>query len=146
MIGLDTTVLLEFEIAEAPRHRQTRLGLHRLLDEPGTRYALAPQVLQEFLHIATDPRRFDEPLSMTLALDRTAFWWNASEVTRLFSGEASTALALRWIKDFRLGRKRILDTWLAAIYHTSGVTSLATSNPDDFRVFGCFDFVDLAAT
>jgi hypothetical protein len=42
---------------------------------------------------------------------------------------------LRWMRQFNLGRKRILDTHLAAILHTNGVHRLLTSNPADFAIF-----------
>jgi hypothetical protein len=53
---------------------------------------------------------------------------------------------LAWIatslsSQFSLGRKRILDTHLAAILHTCGVRRLLTSNPADFSVFGVLETV-----
>ena len=45
-----------------------------------------------------------------------------------------------WQEKYRLGRKRLHDTMLAAVLHTAGVTSLLTLNPSDFRIFGCFEF------
>lgn len=144
MIGLDTTILLEFEIAESPRNHELRRGVVKLLRKKGVRLALTPQVLEEFLHVATDKNRFEKPLSMATALDRCSAWWNASEVFQLFPSMASTTLALRWMREFRLGRKRILDTTLAAIYHTEGVKQVATANANDFHVFDCFQIIDPA--
>lgn len=48
---------------------------------------------------------------------------------------------LRWMRHFNLGRKRILDTHLAAVLHTAGVRRLLTSNPADFAVFGVLETV-----
>ncbi|MFN0066337.1 MAG: hypothetical protein ACKVYV_01755 [Limisphaerales bacterium] len=48
---------------------------------------------------------------------------------------------LRWLRQHHLGRKRILDTQLAATLHRRGVRRLITSNPDDFRVFGVFELL-----
>lgn len=45
------------------------------------------------------------------------------------------------MKKFDLGRKRILDTHLAAILYTNGVRRLLTSNPSDFTVFGALETV-----
>jgi hypothetical protein len=45
------------------------------------------------------------------------------------------------MKQFNLGRKRILDTHLAAILYTNGVSRLLTSNPSDFAVFGVLETV-----
>ena len=48
---------------------------------------------------------------------------------------------IRWMRQFNLGRKRILDTHLAAILYTSGVRRLLTSNPSDFKVFTVLETV-----
>jgi predicted nucleic acid-binding protein len=44
----------------------------------------------------------------------------------------------------QLGRKRVLDTMLAATYRSAGITSLLTLNGDDFTVFGEFSCVGVA--
>jgi len=49
--------------------------------------------------------------------------------------------ALRWMRQFNLGRKRILDTHLAAVLHGAGVRRLLTANPADFAVFGALETV-----
>jgi hypothetical protein len=43
-----------------------------------------------------------------------------------------------WLAQFSLGRKRLLDTLLAATYGQAGIRSLLTTNPPDFQVFGVF--------
>ena len=48
---------------------------------------------------------------------------------------ASLDQTLKWMRQYNLGRKRILDTHLAAVLHTNGVTRLLTSDPRDFAVF-----------
>jgi len=45
-------------------------------------------------------------------------------------------LFLDWMQRHQLGRKRILDTQLAAILWTAGVRRLLTANPADFHLFG----------
>jgi predicted nucleic acid-binding protein len=106
--------------------------------ERGDTFALTSQVLLEFVHVVTDVRRFDSPLSMGQALERAEFWWKASDVVQLFPTEQSTVLFLEWMRRYKLGRKRILDTMLAAIFHSSGIHSVYSTNTDDFSVFGCF--------
>ena len=140
MIGLDTTVLIAHELNEAPLHRQVRNNMALLCRERGTRFGLSPQVLQEFLHVATDPRRFQQPLTMDQALSRANFWWDASEVVHCHINDKSWQVAISWIEKYSLGRKRILDTTLAATYHDCGIQSMATANPADFAVFGVFQF------
>lgn len=135
--GLDTTFLVEAEVQEHPAHRQARRLLDRLLDS-GRPLGLAPQVLAEFVHIVTDARRFQRPLSMPEAVARAELWWGAREIQPILPTRDSSLLFLRWMAEHRLGRKRLLDTQLAATYHCAGIDTLVTSNGRDFGVFGCF--------
>jgi len=48
---------------------------------------------------------------------------------------------LSWLQQFALGRKRLLDTLLAATDLRAGIRSLVTTNPADFAVFGAFSFI-----
>ncbi len=144
MIGLDTTVLVAYEIREAPGHAAVRHHLQAASRAGTGHYALAPQVLQEFLHVVTDPRRFEIPLDFPGALARARHWWESAEVVPCHPADAAMAQTLAWLDEFRLGRKRTLDTALAATYHAAGVSTLATANPGDFTVFGVFTFAPWA--
>jgi predicted nucleic acid-binding protein len=42
------------------------------------------------------------------------------------------------VTQFSLGRKRLLDTLLAATFHQAGIHSILTTNAADFAVFGVF--------
>jgi predicted nucleic acid-binding protein len=95
-------------------------------------------VLAEFIHIVTDPRRFAQPLDMTAAWQLAEAWWTAREVVRVFPDDSATRLFLAWLERYSLGRKRLLDTLLAATYRQAGILSLLTTNQADFVVFGVF--------
>lgn len=58
MIGADTTFLVELEILEQPSYTFAHALLQREVLAARVPLALAPQVLAEFVHVATDPRRF----------------------------------------------------------------------------------------
>ena len=62
-------------------------------------------------------------------------------VSLLEPSQASMDQTLRWLRQFNLGRKRILDTQLAAVLHSNGVCRLLTSNPADFAVFTVLETV-----
>lgn len=138
--GLDTSFLVQCELAEHPVHRRA-LDLLTQLVTVQERLALAPQVVSEFVHIVTDPGRFAHPLGMPEAVARAERWWNGQTTWQVFPNEASTLLFLDWMQQHRLGRKRLLDTQLAATYRCAGVRALVTSNPNDFEIFGCFEIV-----
>jgi len=135
--GLDTGFLVAAEIMEHEHHSAARNTLADLVSS-GDSIAVAPQVLAEFIHIVTDPRRFAKPLDMTAALRLANQWWTAREIVHVIPDEAATELFLTWLEEFSLGRKRLLDTLLAATYRQVGIQSVLTTNQADFQVFGVF--------
>ncbi len=143
MIGLDTTFLIQLEIVEVAEHQRAVDLLEREILSPGVMAGIAPLVIAEFLHIATDAKRFQRPLSMELAIERARFWWNAKEVSRIYPTADSVNLSLNWMLRYRLGRKRVLDTQLAATYVTAGITSIITSNEREFAIYPGLTVVSL---
>jgi predicted nucleic acid-binding protein len=138
--GIDTDFLVAAEIRDHPFHRAADELLQSLL-KGGHDLAIAPQTLAEFIHIVTDARRMPQPLSMAEAIGRAEFWWEATEVVRVFPDGQAVADFLGWLSRHQLGRKRLLDTMLAATFQQAGVKRLITNNERDFRVFGCFEIV-----
>ncbi|MBM3998052.1 MAG: type II toxin-antitoxin system VapC family toxin [Planctomycetes bacterium] len=135
--GIDTSFLVAVELSSHSQHvaaRQLLLSLHQI----GDRFGLAPQVLAEFVHIVTDSRRCAKPLTMGDALDRASQLWNAVETVRLLPSDAGVACFFTWMRRHRLGRKRLLDTQLAATFHAAGIGSVLSLNRPDFELFGCF--------
>jgi predicted nucleic acid-binding protein len=135
--GLDTGFLVAAEVIEHAEHLAARGTLTRLLSA-GDLIAIAPQVLAEFIHIVTDPRRFTQPLDMTAARQLAEQWWTARDVLRVFPDDGAVQQFLAWLEQFALGRKRLLDTLLAATYAQAGIQSLLATNPTDFGLFGAF--------
>ena len=64
--GLDTGFLVAAEVREHVAHANARATLARVLSTSDF-IAIAPQVLAEFIHVVTDPRRFTQPLDMSAA-------------------------------------------------------------------------------
>ena len=135
--GLDTSFVVAVEVTAHAEHLRARRLMDRVLSA-GDGLALAPQVLAELIHIVTDPRRFESPLSVDAARERAERWWNAAEVVSAFPGESTAPLFLSWHRKHGLGRKRLLDTLLAATYFSNDVRSILTTNARDFRAFGHF--------
>ena len=137
--GFDTSFLVAVEVDSHEAHAACRARFQKLL-KAGDTFSLVPQILAEFIHVVTDPRRFSSPLKVEQAVERAEIWWNAAEVVHVFPTAESTLLFLGWLEEFQLGRKRLLDTMLAATLQARGVTSILTLNRDDFTVFGGFTF------
>ena len=142
--GLDTSFLVAVEVACHPEHAAARAvaeGLRR----NGDRFVITPQVVAEFLHVVTDPKRFSAPLTMEQALERVKLWWDAKDADRVAPTDGTVTWFLTAMANHRLGRKRVLDALLAGTFHTAGISSVLTLNPADFAVFPEFSCVPLAA-
>lgn len=135
--GLDTSFLVAAEVVEHPEHDGVWQRI-RDLKAQGDRFALTALVVAELVHIVTDPRRFRAPLTMTQALAEAGRWWEASEVDQISADAGAVAWFFDAMASHQLGRKRVLDTMLAATYRGAGVASLLTLNASDFEVFGGF--------
>ena len=135
--GCDTSFLVAAEVAEHPEHAAVRRRLGELRDG-GERLGLMMPVLAEFVHIVTDVRRFTMPLTMDEVLVKARMWWDAAEVDRIAPDDDAVNWFIEVMMRHRLGRKRVLDTMMVAIYRSAGITSLLTLNAADFSVFGEF--------
>jgi predicted nucleic acid-binding protein len=76
--GLDTGFLVAAEVRE---HADARETLAQVLSA-GDVIAVAPQVLAEFIHVVTDPRRFTQPLDMNAARHVAEQWWTSNDVVQ----------------------------------------------------------------
>ena len=112
--AIETTFLIQLEVRESEGHQKAHLFPQQGLLAGGHQLGLVPQVLEGFIHVCTDPRRFERPLSMTEALDKADFWRRTSEVQQVLPSAEAVVLFLEWMRDLRLGRRRIHDTLLAA--------------------------------
>jgi len=138
--GIDTDFLVAAEIRDHPFHAQADALLQSLLKD-GHDFAVVPQTLAEFIHIVTDGKRMPQPLTMAGAVARAEHWWHAEEVVRVFPEGQAVTNFLVWLTRYQLGRKRLLDTMLAASFQNAGVTRLLTNNEKDFKVLGVFECV-----
>ncbi len=138
--GIDTDFLVAVEVSEHPFHLRADALLSELLAK-GHELAVAPQTLAEFIHIVTDGKRMPRPLGVAEAIHRANHWWQAAEVVRVFPTTEATTDFLSWLQLHGLGRKRLLDTLLAATFHRAGVRHIITNNEKDYRLFGLFELV-----
>jgi predicted nucleic acid-binding protein len=137
--GIDTSFLVALDVTSHAEHEEARVRFNKLL-KAGDTFCLAPQILAEFIHVVTDSRRFESPLSQAMAIERAGIWWNGTEIVHVFPTPESTILFLSWLEQHKLGRKRLLDTLYASTLFAGGVTSLLTLNGTDFSVFAVFEF------
>lgn len=139
MIGLDTSFLVGLTIREHPAHPACLELFDRQIRGTESSAAICAQILGEFAHVVTDPRRFARPLAIDEALEICTQWWQAVECRIIEPTPHSFPLFIDWMNRYRLGRKRVLDTLLAANYHSAGVKRIATTDWRDFEIFGVFE-------
>lgn len=135
ILAVDTDVLVSWAMQGTTRHRASRRLLEREVRDDGGQLGVTMQVLLEFVHVSTDPRRFRAPLPMEAALRLARAVWDGREVVRLLPGPTVMHRSMELLDRLRLGRKRILDTVLAATLEAAGVERLATFNRRDYAVF-----------
>jgi predicted nucleic acid-binding protein len=138
--GIDTDFLVAVEIRDHPFHREADALLQSLLGD-GHDFALVPQTLAEFIHLVTDGKRMPQPLTMAEAISRAEHWWQAVEVVRVFPDGPAVRDFFVWLTRYQLGRKRLLDTMLAASFQSAGVKRILTNNGRDFKVLGDFETI-----
>jgi predicted nucleic acid-binding protein len=138
--GIDTDFLVAAKIRDHPFHPQADSLLRSLLADEHD-FAIAPQTLAEFIHIVTDARRMPQPLGMADAISRAEHWWQAAEVVRVFPEGDSVTHFLSWLIRHQPGRKRLLDSLLAATFRRAGIRRIITNNESDYKVPGVFEIV-----
>ena len=140
MIGLDCNILVQLAVADHPANART-IALVESEIVAGEMLVFPALVANEFLHVVTDQRRFSPPLTMDEAIEWLEEFLAYPSVRMIQPTDSSFTQGMVWIRQFKLGRKRILDTHFAAILYANGVRRLMTSNPADFTIFTVLEFV-----
>jgi predicted nucleic acid-binding protein len=91
MIGLDSNILVAYEITDHPDHLRTRGTLESLFLS-GADIALCSTVLTEFVHIVTDTKRFVTPSSMREAIESSEVWWESPFILQVYPSQESVDL------------------------------------------------------
>ena len=140
IVAVDTDVLVNWLMKGAPRHAAARRFVDEAI-ENNDQLGIAAQTMHELIHICTDARRFEKPLSTDEAIDYSRKLWDGGGVVRLAPSSAVFHRTLDLLSTLKLGRKRILDTVLAATLEASGIEILATFNAKDFEIFNFLEVV-----
>lgn len=140
-VGIDTNVLITAALPALRGHIEVKRALSELFRAEAI-LVLTPAILHELLHVITDPKRFEHPLSMVEASALARYYMNRSNVELLTTDESAMLLALDLMEKHRLGRKRLADTLFAATLLTHDVGRLVTLNGRDFRLFVDLELID----
>jgi predicted nucleic acid-binding protein len=140
--GIDTNVLVYAHMAALPEHGVVREYLSGQLARTDVTLVVTPSVLHEFVHVVTDPRRFEPPVGMPEALALARLYVDRANVQCVATDAEALLEAFALVDRHRLGRKRLADTLLAATLLRHGVRQLVTCNPGDFELFPTLQLVD----
>lgn len=96
--GPDTNVLVSAHMASLPEHGVVRGYFEGQLVRRDVTLVLTPAVLHEFVHVVTDPRRFDPPVAMGEALALARLYLGKANVEcRATDAEAMARRSTWWI-------------------------------------------------
>ena len=134
MVGLDSCFLIDLYWEDSPRHAAVLKKFNEIAAS-GQDVCVYYNCFNEFIHVITDKKRFENAFSMEEALSVVDEWRDLENVKILFPDEQSFGRTVAWLSVYKLGRNRLNDTNMAASYVHSGVSSVITANPKDFEIF-----------
>jgi toxin-antitoxin system PIN domain toxin len=140
--GVDTNVLVYAHMPACEQHARAREFVERILGDADATLVITPAVLHELVHVVTDPRRFDPPVSMPEATAIARIYLGRTNVECVATDAHAAAHALDLIDRHRLGRRRLADSLFAATLLRHGVTELITCNAADFAAFEGLETID----
>lgn len=142
MIGLDTCFLIDLYWKDSPRNKKAKELYSQIAKDESIKIAIYFNCFNEFLHVITDAKRFENPFSIKEAISVIDFWCDIDRVTILYPDDTTFKRTIAWMNMYNLGRNRINDTQMASCYLTNNVSSIVTANPGDFEIFDCFEIKD----
>ena len=127
---IDTNVLVNSRILEAPQHLIARLHLERAFsgDEPLT---ISRQIIREYLEVVTRPQSWPVPITYDQAFEDVNSLLSTYEI--LEDGPVVTDQLLALCRSVSAGGKQIHDANIVATMLAYGERRLLTLNTADFR-------------
>lgn len=142
MIGIDSCFLIDLYWQDSPRNKNARALYSKIANDESIQIAIYHNCFNEFLHVITDSRRFENPFSIKEAINVIDFWCDLERVTVLYPNDTVLKRTLAWMNMYNLGRNQINDTQMASCYLSNNITSIITANPKDFEIFQSFELQD----
>ena len=127
---VDTNILVNARILEAPHHETARAGLESALRGPEP-LRISRQVMREYLAVVTRPQPWPVPITHGEALDDIGRLNRAFEV--LEDGPRVTEMLLALCRDVQVGGRQVHDANIVATMLAHGERRLLTFNTADFR-------------
>ncbi len=129
---IDTNVLINARILEAPDHAAARKQLELALAGPEP-LRISRQILREYLAVVTRPQTWEVSLTREEALADVERFAEAFEV--LEDGPTVTDRLVELCREVNVGGKQVHDANIVATMLAYGERRLLTFNTADFRRF-----------
>ena len=138
---VDTNILVNARILEAPHHETARVGLESALRAPEP-LRISRQVMREYLAVVTRPQAWPVPITRGEALDDIGRLNRAFEV--LEDGPRVTEILVALCRAVPAGGRQVHDANIVATMLAHGERRLLTFNTADSRRYG--DRIELAVS
>lgn len=132
MIAVDTNLLVYAHRPDAEWNAKAYELLGVLAEQP-QRWAIPFPCVHEFLRNVTDPRIYEDPTPLPVALEQVAIWSESPTLRFLSEGRRHVELLTKIALDGRALGARIHDARIAAICLDNGVRELWTADRDFSR-------------
>jgi len=139
VILIDANLLLYAYNSSSEHHQASRDWLEKVLSREG-QIGVSWIVLLAFLRLATTPRIFPEPLSMTEAIAIVSNWLARSNVVLLHPTERHWVVLSSLLAATRIRGRDVTDAHLAALAVEHGATFCTTDR--DFARFPGLNTLD----
>ena len=133
MILLDVNLLLYAQMDGMAEHERTKAWLDRQF-ESGMRVGLPWHSLLGFVRLASNPRMFRQPITVTEGWRQARIWLGAPTVWVPEPTERHAEVLEDLFVNARVGMRDVMDTYLAALAIEHGL--VLCSNDSGFARFG----------
>ena len=127
---IDTNVLVNSRMFEAPGHRVARSRLERAIGDPEP-VRISRQVIREYLAVVTRPQEWPIAITRENALDDVNTMLGNFEI--LEDGPRVTQTLITLCREVSVGGRQIHDANIVATMLAHGERRLLTFNTADFR-------------
>lgn len=139
-VFVDTNVLIyqAFSLFDEKKHQEVQQLLPELLSN-GNKLCISSQILREFYSVATNPKFFEDPLTVVEVIERI------KEYRRHFLvlDDANIDDLMPLAERYAVTKRRIHDANLVATMLKAGIKKLYTYNIKDFKDFSEVELVNV---
>ena len=135
MIALDTNILVYAHRRDAPQHAEAEAALRGLAEGPDP-WAIPWPCVHEFLAVATHPRIFRPPSTLTQALTQVEAWMASPTLVLLGEGSGYWSRVREAITKGRASGPKVHDARVATLCAYHGVRELWSADRDFQRFTG----------